>query len=136
DAVFNHSPAASTEALLHGLIVEGMPLDVAATYIRSRTDWRCFGDVWVRWGEFAGNKAEAVLHVRGAPATPEEIFTAIGEGPTTLTAVREALYADPRFIRASRQTWALRTWGIDAYTGVSEEMAARIDASGGEMKIE
>src|SRR5262249_13351519 len=123
DAVFDRCPAPSTESLLHALIVEGMPLDVAARYVSSRAQWRRFGDVWVRWGESAASKAEAVLHVRGAPATPDEIFAAIGAGPTALKAVREALYADQRFVRASRLTWGLRVWGIDAYGGVSEEMA-------------
>jgi len=137
DAVFDRDPAPSTESLVHALIVEGMPLDVAVTYIRSRTEWRCFGDdVWVRWGESAASKAEAILHVRGAPATPEEIFAAIEASPTTLKAIREALYADKRFVRASRATWGLRTWGIDAYAGIAEELSARIDAAGGTMKIE
>jgi hypothetical protein len=136
DAVFGRCAAPSTESLVQALTELGMLRDVAATYVRSRVDWRCFGDVWVRWGDSAASKAEAVLHVRGAPATPEDIFAAIGAGPTTLKAIREALYADQRFVRASRQTWGLRAWGIDEYAGISEEMAARIDASGGEMNVD
>ncbi|HYZ69147.1 MAG TPA: hypothetical protein VE666_15325 [Mycobacterium sp.] len=136
DAVFDRCPAPSTQTLLDGLTAAGMPLDAAAGYLRSRTDWRRFGDVWVRWGDSAGSKAEAVLHVRGAPATPQDIFAAIGAGPTTLKAVREALYAEQRFVRASRLTWGLRVWGIEEYAGISEEMAARIDASGGTMRID
>jgi len=65
-----------------------MPLDIAARYVRSRRDWRCFdgdeGQVWVRWGQSAAAKAEAVLHVRGAPSTPQDIFATMGAGATTL----------------------------------------------------
>jgi hypothetical protein len=93
-------------------------------------------DVWVRWGESAASKAAAVLHVRGAPATPQDIFAAIGAGPTTFKALREALYADPQFVRASRLTWGLRGWGLRAYSSIAEEMAARIDAAGGETTID
>ncbi|WP_233151354.1 hypothetical protein [Mycobacterium lehmannii] len=136
-AVFDRSPASSTESLLHALVVEGMPLAVAYTYIRSRQDLRCFGDVWVRWGDSAASRAEAVLHVRGAPATPEEIVAAIGAGPTNLNAVREALRRDERFVRASVQTWGLRAWGIEQYAGsIPEEMAARIDTAGGTMRVD
>lgn len=137
DAVFDRSPAPSTETLLHALIVEGMPLAVAGTYIRSREDWRCFGDVWVRWGDSAASRAEAVLHVRGAPATLEDIFAAIGAGPVTVRAVREALYRDQRFVRAGVQTWGLHAWGIDEYAGsISEEIANRIDAAGGTTTVD
>jgi hypothetical protein len=113
-----------------------MPLAVAATYVGSRSDWRRFGDVWVRWGDSAASKAEAVLHARAAPATPEEIFAAIGPGPTTLRALREALYADERFVRASRQSWGLRIWGLDEYAGIPELLAARIDAAGGTKRVD
>jgi hypothetical protein len=140
DEVFDRCPAPSTESLLHALIVIGMPLQVAAEYVGSRSDWRCFdgdaGEVWVRWGQSAAAKAEAVLHVRGAPATAEDIFTTIGAGPTSFKALREALYADPRFTRASPRTWGLRGWRLPAYASIAEQIAARIDAAGGQTSID
>ena len=137
DDVFARCPAPSTESLLHALIVIGMPLDVTATYVRSRADWRRFGDVWVRWGDSVPSKIEAVLYARGTPATPAAIFAAIGPGPTRLRAVREALYRDQRFVRASLQTWGLRAWAIDEYAGsISREIAARIDAAGGTVNVD
>ncbi|MBY0286792.1 MAG: hypothetical protein K2X52_06550 [Mycobacteriaceae bacterium] len=138
DAVFDRTPAPSTETLLHALIVEGMPLAIVGAYLRSREDWRCFGgNVWVRWGDSAASRAEAVLHVRGGPATLEDIFAAIGGGPLTVNAVREALYRERRFVRAGVQTWGLRAWGIDEYAGsISEEIATRIDAAGGTISVD
>jgi hypothetical protein len=113
-----------------------MPRDVATTYLCNQVQLRRFGDTWVRWGDSTADKAEAVLHVRGAPTTPEDIFDAIGPGYTSLRAVREALYEDHRFIRASRQTLGLRPWGIDEYGGVFDEIGARIDAAGGKIHID
>jgi hypothetical protein len=60
----------------------------------------------------------------------------IGQGPTSPKAVREAVYADPRFVRASRQAWGLRIWEIDEYSSVSEQISARIDAAGGSMSVD
>jgi hypothetical protein len=87
-----------------------MPRDVATTYLCNQLPLRRFGDAWVRWRDSTADKAEAVLHVRGQPTTPEDIFDTIGTGYTSLRAVREALYEDHRFIRTSRQTLGLRAW--------------------------
>jgi hypothetical protein len=136
DEVFARCPAPSTEELRHALTAIGMPPNVAVAYVQSRSDWRCFGDVWVRWGDSAASKAEAVLHARGAPCTPEDIFATIGPSRTSFKALREALYADQRFVRASRQSWGLRLWGIDEYAGIPELLVARIDAAGGTMRVD
>jgi hypothetical protein len=45
------------------------------------------------------------------------------------------MYADHRFIRASRQCWGLSGWGLDEYAGVFGEIAARVDAAGGKAHI-
>ena len=45
------------------------------------------------------------------------------------------MFDDHRFARASRQTWALREWGLPEYSGVFNEIAQRIDAAGGAMTI-
>jgi hypothetical protein len=122
--------------LVRALTDLGMPTDVAATYVHTRAGWRCFDDLWVRWGDTAASKAEAVLHVRGVPATAEDIYATIGPGPTTLTAVREALYRVQRFVRTSRQTWGLRVWGLDEFAGIAEEIGSLIDAAGGQMNVD
>jgi hypothetical protein len=130
DAVFERDPAPSTASLVGELTALGMPPDVAAAYLDAQVALRRFGDIRVRWGESAADRAQAVLHARGAPATPEEIHAAIGiDGATTLKAVQEALYANDRFVRTSRQTWGLRAWGSAEYTGIFEAICARIDAA-------
>jgi hypothetical protein len=121
--VLDRCPASSTESLTKALAALGTPHDAAATYLRGQPTLQRFGDVWVRWGDSTADKAEAVLHVRGTPTTLENIFAAIGPGYTSLRVVGEALYEDHRFIRATRQTLGLRTWGIDEYGGVSTRSA-------------
>jgi hypothetical protein len=90
----------------------------------------------VRWADSAVAKAEAVLHLRGNPATAEDIFEVIGDEGTSLRAIQGALYGDDRFARASRQSWGLRVWGIEEYTGIFSEIGARIDACGGKVAVE
>jgi hypothetical protein len=136
DAVFGRCPAPSTEALVQALTSLGMAADAAHEYIRNELALRQFGDVWVRWGDSTADRAEAVLHARGTPTTAEELFTAIGTDSASQRALRETLYADPRFVRASPQSWGLRTWGIDEYSGLVGEIVARIDAAGGKASID
>lgn len=98
---------------------------------------RHFGDVCVRWsGDSAANMSEAVLHVLGAPATAEEIVEKIGAECTSLRAVSAALSAYDRFIRASRRAWGLRVWEIDEYCGIADAIRARIDARGGQIRVD
>ena len=122
--------------LVQALADIGMPTDVAATYVQTRAGWRSFDDLWVRWGDTAAIKAEAVLHVRGTPGTAEDIYATIGPGPTTLTALREALYRSQRFVRTSRQSWGLHIWGLDEYDGIAEEIGNLIDSAGGQMNVD
>ena len=84
----------------------------------------------MRWGPTIAERTEAALHLSGTPAPAVLIAAIIGDNCNERS-VREVLYDDPRFIRASKQTWALRRWGIDEYTGVFSEISARIDAAGG-----
>ncbi|MBS4730562.1 hypothetical protein MSM1_20305 [Mycobacterium sp. SM1] len=127
--------APSTADLVAELGLLGMAADVAEDFVKSRPGLRRFGDRWVRWGTSVADKAVAVLHVSGVPATAEMIAAAIGENYHP-RAVREALYGDHRFARTTRRTWALREWGLDEYGGVFSEIVKRIDVAGGVIEVE
>lgn len=127
--VLDRSPAPSTETLTRALTALGLPHDTAHTYLHSRNDLRHFGNTWVRWGHTSADKAEAVLHARGTPATTEDILETIGTNTITLRPFRDILNADPRFIRTSRTTWGLSTWNTTEYAGIFDEITARIDIS-------
>lgn len=132
DAAFAQTGAPTTAALILELDTLGIPPQTASEFINSRPGLRRFGDRWVRWGPTTADKTEAALHLSGVPASAALIAATIGGHER---AVRDALYSDPRFTRATKQTWALRQWGINEYTGVFAEIAARIDTAGGALSI-
>ena len=43
--------------------------------------------------------------------------------------------ADERTVRVSRTDWALKTWGLEEYSGVAQEIGRRIDEQGGRVRI-
>jgi hypothetical protein len=129
DAAFDQHGAPTNAILTTELDHLGIPALTAIEFIDSRAGLRRFGDKWVRWGSSIVDKTEAALHLSSAPATPALLAATINDGITERS-VREALWDDPRFTRATRQTWALRNWGIAEYTGVFAEIAARVDTAG------
>ncbi|WP_222622169.1 hypothetical protein [Mycolicibacterium fluoranthenivorans] len=130
DAAFERAGAPTTTALIAEFGNFGIPEHITIEFLDSRPDLRRFGDKWVRWGPTIAERIEAALHLIGIPASAATITATIGENCHPKS-VREVLYEDSRFIRATKETWALRQWDIDEYTGVFSEIAARIDAAGG-----
>ena len=130
DAAFTQAGAPTTASLTLELDNLGIPQHTAIDFIDSRPGLRRVGDRWVRWGPTIAERTEAALHLSGVPAPAVLIAATIGDNCNERS-VREVLYEDSRFIRATKQTWALRQWGIDEYTGVFSEISARIDAAGG-----
>lgn len=130
DAAVTQAGAPTTASLIQELDNLGIPPQAASDFIESRPGLRRFGDRWVRWGPTIADRTEAALHLSGVPASAALIAATIGDNCHEKS-VREVLWEDSRFTRATKQTWALRQWGIDEYTGVFSEIAARIDAAGG-----
>lgn len=137
-AVFDGQAAPSTDTLLQALIDLGMPSGIALLYLESQVALRRFGDTWVRWtSDTATNMTEAALHVLGAPATAEAILATVNSaGSTSLERVNAVLSKQYQFVRASRTTWGLRAWGVPEYVGIAHAIGARIDARGGNAKID
>lgn len=120
---------APTTATLTGELIElGISAQIAAAFIDSYPGLRRFDDRWVRWGPTIADKTEAALHLSGEPTTPAVLAATID---TSEESVRTALCDDPRFTRATRQTWAVRQWGIPEYAGVFSEITTRIKAARG-----
>lgn len=135
DRVFAKRPAPTAAGLTGALAAAGMPNTVVAAYLDSRTDLRRLGDVYVQWGTHGVHHVEAVLHARRHPATIAEIRAAVGAEHIAEETIRPILQNYPQFHRASRTTWALRTWHLPDYRGIFTELATRIDAAGGRMPI-
>jgi hypothetical protein len=136
DKVFNRSPAPTPTLFARALTAIGVQRDLVIEFVDSLPGLRRFGDKWVRWGTSIADKAEAILNlnISHTPASSEMITAALGEDYQT-RAVTQALFGDHRFSRASRQTWALREWGLPEYSGVFNEIARRIDDVGGVISI-
>ncbi|MEU0498060.1 hypothetical protein [Mycobacterium sp. NPDC006124] len=128
DATVAEHGAPTHEQLTRALLEIGIPTPTANALIDTQTSLRRFGDKWVRWGATTAEKAEAGLHLIGVPSLPTEIAHTIGEHSER--AIREALYGDGRFVRTTKQNWALRRWGLPEYTGVFAEIALRLKAHG------
>ena len=87
------------------------------------------------WGKTIVDKAVTVLSLLGRPATDQEILDNIG-GDRALKTVRNRLLEDPFFVRTDRNHFALREWNLEEYSGISEEIAERIQRAGGVAVLE
>jgi hypothetical protein len=136
ERTFDRQPAPSITDFRQVLGAIGVQPDIADQLVAAQPGLRRFGDQWVRWSSAKADQAEAVLHLSAnrTPATLEMIAAAIGED-CSVRALRQTLYNDPRFARASQYTWALRRWGLREYRGIFSEIAKRIDAAGGVITI-
>lgn len=132
---FEVSATPTHKALTRALTAAGMTPAHVDPFLTGQSTLRRFGDVWVRWGGTAADKAEAVLTARRTPLPVEVIHESVGDG-LALRTVREALSLDDRFMRTGRRTWALRRWGLDEYGGLVDEMTARIRAAGGAIHVD
>lgn len=73
----------------------------------------------------------AVLHAHQRPLTLEEIHTDIGI-PATSGSLATALSTRAEFVRASRTTWALRTWDLPQYSSINAAIGQYIDNHDGQ----
>jgi hypothetical protein len=112
----------------------GVREDVAERWLASVPHLRVLEGHVVPWPRSLHDKAEAVLGIAGAPLTPEEIQSRIGED-YSLVGVRNHLASDERFIRLDRNKYGLRSWGGDEYLGIREMIGREIERSGGEASV-
>lgn len=128
-AVADHEMFAAVESA-------GVTADRVERYLqRRRPTLRRLGERWVQWTDATGDMVASALHALGRPASAEEILALIGPVRTDKT-VRNELSIDDRFMRTSKSMWGLSAWGLDDYAGISAELAARIDAAGGQLPAE
>jgi hypothetical protein len=95
---------------------------------------RKIGDCWMKWVGTIADKAARILDVWGKPATPEEIVVGIGEGHD-VRGTRARLFEDERFMRVDMTRVALRSWGLEEYSTIAEEIDQEIDRQGGTADI-
>jgi hypothetical protein len=85
---------------------------------------------WLLWTRTVTDKAARILAIWGHSATPEEIVNAIDEAHD-MRATRSRLFEDERFTRVDKTRVGLRSWELEEYSTIAEEMGQEIDRLGG-----
>ena len=97
--------------------------------------FRRSGDHLLVWSGNIADKCVALLASRGEPADAETLVGLVAEGHS-VTGTRNRLFEDERTVRVNRTDWALRAWEMEEYTGITDEIAQRIEEAGGSIEVD
>jgi hypothetical protein len=122
------------EAIKVRLAGLGLVPEARDAWVADNLPLRTFSGHAYLWTGSVTDKAAMVLSARGESMTASAITEAIAEGHDP-RATRLRLLNDSRFMRVDRFRIALRTWGMEEYTGIVEEIAEEIQRRGGEANI-
>jgi hypothetical protein len=114
----------------------GLNGELSDADLASLTLWRSIGDQWwVRWDDAVGDKAERVLRLVLRAVNPAEMNQLLGDGLAD-SYVQNVLSSDGRFSRISLDLrFALADWNWEEYSSAAQEIAERIERSGGEAAL-
>lgn len=104
-------------------------------WIDSLRKFRRDGDNLLVWTINVIDKCVTVLAIGGEPTDTETLVQVVGEGHN-VRSVRARLFEDPRVMRVNRTDWALRSWNLEEYSGITDEIAQRIEEAGGRVLLE
>ena len=90
---------------------------------------------WLIWTGSVPDKAVRLLGLWGEPATPETLVNAIGEGHD-VKATRSRLFEDERVMRVDMTRVGLRSWGMEEYSGIADEIDQELERRGGAADVE
>ncbi len=92
-------------------------------------------DTLVAWPRNVVDKCVALLALRKEPADAKTLVELVGEGHN-VRGVNARFFEDHRLMRVNRTHWALRVWGMEEYTGLTDEIAQRIREAGGQIELQ
>lgn len=81
-----------------------------------------------------GDYAAAVLSIEGSPLSAQEIVDRF-VFERSVRSLANALGGDDRFERVDRDRWALKEWGLDAYSGIRSIIRQQVAEGGGRAKL-
>jgi len=95
---------------------------------------RRINGVTVWWGRTHGDRGVAVLTAYDRVARFGEMHSAIGSSLSPRS-LQNALLHDERIMRRGKDTYGLRTWGGEEYTGLYDELEQAIERAGGRVPL-
>ncbi|MDE2934915.1 MAG: hypothetical protein OXS47_13745 [Chloroflexota bacterium] len=120
---------------VHELLgLRGVRSDFFDAWLDHSGKFRSDGDLLMLWTGSVVDKCVRLLVSRGEPATAETLVALVGEGHN-VRGVRARFFEDERLVRVNREDWALRAWGFEEYTGITDEIAQRIRKVGGSIQV-
>lgn len=124
--------ALRTAELADLLLSAGMHPEAADTYLEENYPHSTIaGHHITHTTDTTATMTAAALHANKRPLTIAELHTHIG-GHYSPGSLATALSSRPEFIRASRTTWALRTWNLPQYSSIADAIGHYIDTHGGQ----
>ncbi len=132
--LFTSGLTISEEAVSEWLESNGFDARWAAAVLEESKATRQFGDRWFRWAGYAADKAEVILTVLGKPTDSDQIVERIGEDYNSVS-IRNRLFEDDRFVRVNKREFALASWGLEEYSGITQEIRERIEREGGSVAL-
>lgn len=85
------------------------------------------GHVLTRVGSQAA-RAAALLSVVGHPMTVADMYTRLNDAKTERS-FRNGLARGGDLVRVGMDSWALKRWGLEEYTGIADLIGRRVDAA-------
>lgn len=116
--------------------IEGLGFDrsVASAWLERLGGYRAVDGIVIKWRGSLVDRAATVLRMVGEPMTREQLASAIPEG-TSDRSLWGRLLQDSRFMRTSPRHVALREWGVEEYSNITDEIVQEIERQGGETTI-
>ena len=111
-------------------------LGLSSDALSKRSEWRDIGDGWfVCLDGSATKKAERVLALTLRPMTAEELVAALDDGTTRDNLANQLAGSDVLCRVDKHGSVAPVEWGLEEYSGISEEIRQRIERGGGRASV-
>jgi hypothetical protein len=101
----------------------------------TRCGYTVNGDFVLTRTQSVGDYGAAILSLAGMPLSAQEIVDRFAS-ERTAGSLRNAMATDDRFERVDRQRWALREWGMEAYTGLRTLIREHLAQKGGRVDLQ
>lgn len=125
---------ATEDELLEFLLSKGIHSEFALAVLGEVERLHFFNGRYYRRKPTLPDRLAQALETLSRPATVEELIAEVDPSMIARN-VSARLQADDRFIRATKDEYGLRSWGLEEYGGIADAIARAINAAGGRAEI-